>query len=215
VWDTHVADRPPGASDRDGGLHRGLASDALQDVVRATTRQPADLLDGRLATRRDGLGRAHGFGQLQSVGVVARGDDAFCTQPSGRLNPTEPHGPVADDDTGRPSLDPRRDRRVVAGPHHVGQRENRSQHCLVGAVSIGDSYERAICVWRPNVLPLGTAVGAVPAFADDTGAGQPLSAELTLPTAGDERGEHPITGADRPDVLADLLDDPHRLVANS
>ena len=66
-----------------------------------------------------------------AVGVAAEGDDPLGAEPLGGEHGREADGAVADDRDGAAGLDLRADGGVMAGGHHVGERQQRAQH-LVG-----------------------------------------------------------------------------------
>lgn len=74
--------------------------------------------------------------------VAAEGDDALGAETSRREDGAEADGAVADHRDAVAALHPGADRRVVAGAHDVGQREQRPQH-LVRVARARDPHERA------------------------------------------------------------------------
>jgi len=196
VGDADVADGAARARDPDGRLHRRLRADAFEHVVDAAVRAFVYRFDGLLTACAHQIRRAELLCDLQSVLVVAHGDDAFGTQSPGREHATETDRAVTDDRTRGTGVDARADGRVVAGTHHVRQREQRAERLRVVGVPVRHLHQCAVRLRTADVLALSAAVVAAPAVAVHTGRVDTLPAELTLATGDGEGCQHAVAGFD-------------------
>jgi len=146
--------------------------------------------------------------------VTAQDDDLLGAEPLGGDHAAQADRTVADDSDGLPRADPRGERRVVAGSHHVRKREKRRHQCVVLPDRQDD--ERPVCLGDTHGLALA-AVDAVagPPPAVKAGGVQPFVAEDAGAVGPRERRDHDVTDLDVADVAADRVDDPDELVAHA
>ena len=140
----------------------------------------------------------------------------ICSAPSrfAAITPQSPTAPSPTTADGLARADPRGEGRVVAGSHHVGQREQRRHQRVVLADRQHD--ERAVGLRDAHGLALAAVdvVGAVPAAVEARGV-QSLAAEDAGAVGPEERRDDEVAGLDRADVGADGLDDADELVAHA
>ena len=117
------------------------------------------LLDGghaRVPALGDDVGRAERAGQLLARLVARHRDDPGGAEPRGGEHGAEADGAIPDDDDRAPRRDAGRDGGVVAGAHHVRQRQQARDE-LVARV-LGRRHERAVGVRDADLRALA-AVG--------------------------------------------------------
>jgi hypothetical protein len=102
---------------------------------------------------------------------------------------------------------------VVAGAHHVGEREQRRHQLVVGGDRQHD--QGAVCLRDAHRFSLTAVdvVEAVPAPVQAL-AVQPLAAEDAGAVRPQERGDDEVAGLDRPHLGADRFDDADELVTH-
>ena len=137
------ADRTALAGDADGGCDRLIVADAFENRVHAEAAAELAHTGDRLfpALAYD-VGRAEGLGQRDPVVVPAEQDDLLGPEPLRRDDTTEADSTVADDGDLRAAVHAGGDGSVVAGAHHVGEREERGHQRVV--LVHPDREERAI-----------------------------------------------------------------------
>ena len=103
---------------------------------------------------------------------------------------------------------------MVAGAHHVGEREQRRHQRVV--LADRQRVERAVGVGDAQRLGLrAVEAGAVAEEAAvHAGGVQALVAEHAGAVRRSERHDDHVAALDRPDVAADVLDDADRLMAH-
>ena len=127
--------------------------------------------------------------------------------------PDSPTAPSPTTATVLPGRDVGADGGVVAGRHHVRERQQRGEH-LVGVPGAGDRDERAVGERDADRLALAAvAVGRVEA-AGDAGGRDAVPAVRARAVAEGERRDDEVALADVRDVGADVLDDADELVAD-
>ena len=89
----------------------------------AVLRELADALDCLLAALTHDVGGAELLPQRGALGIAAEQEDPLAAESLRRDHRAQPDGPVAHDRDRLARTDGRRDSRVVAGSHHVGERE--------------------------------------------------------------------------------------------
>jgi len=136
------------------------------------------------------------------------------SQSAGSEDATEPDRAVAHDHAGTPGFDTGTDSRMVTGSHHVREWQHRLEYVFVVGVAVGNPNERAVSVRCPNVLSLCPAVGTAPRVAVHTRGVKSSPTELTVSTADHEWCEDPVAGSNPAHVVADGLNDSHRLVTD-
>ena len=208
-----AADRAAGTGDRKRGLDGLLEADALEYRVRAVLRQLADALDRFLAALAHDVGGAELLAERDPLRVVAEQDDPLGAEPLRGDHAAQPDGAVADDGDGLAGTDLRGECGVVAGAHHVGEREQRRHQRVVRADRQHD--QRAVCLRDAHGFALAAVdvVQAVPA-AVQTLALQPLAAEDAAAVRPEEGRDDEVAGLDGRDVGADGFDDADELMAH-
>ena len=98
--------------------------------------------DGLVAACLDDVGGTEATGEALPVGVTAERDDPLGAQALRGQHGGEADGAVTDDRHRSPWRDPGTDGGVMAGRHHVGQRQQRAHH-RVGVPGAGHRHERA------------------------------------------------------------------------
>ena len=138
--------------------------------------QPPDALDRLLAALTDDIRGAELLSQRDAFGVAAEQDDLLGTKPLRCDHAAEADGAVPDDRDRVTWRDPGRYGGVVAGPHHVRQRQQRGHERVVLADRQHD--ERAVSLRYAHGFTLAAVdvAEAVPA-AVQACALQPLLAE--------------------------------------
>ena len=138
---------------------------ALEDGVRAEAAgQLADALDGGVAALADDVGRAERPRQRDPIRVAPEQDDLLGAEPPRRDDAAEADRAIADHRHALPRADLRRERRVVARPHHVGEREQRRHQRVVAADREHD--QRAVGLRDAHRLALAAVeLGAAPPAA--------------------------------------------------
>ena len=209
----HVADRAPGAGAADGRGERAGRPDALDDVRGAAAGELADPLDGLVAALLDHVGRAEAARDLQPVGVMAEDDHALGPQPPGGQHGAEPDGAVADHDDGPARPHARGERAVVPGPHDVGEGREGAREAVVGEVGVlGHRDQGPVGERRAHGLALAAVVPAAPVAPGPARGLQPGAAVVAGAVREGEGRDHPLAGAQRAHLGADLLHDAHELV---
>ena len=151
--------------------------------------------------------------QRLAVGVAREGDDPLGAEALGGEHAGEADGPVADDRDGLAGLDVRAHSGVVAGSHHVRERQQGTQH-RIGVAGTRDRNERTVGQRDADRLALAAvAVGGVEATRL-AGGRDAVPAVRAGPVAVCERGDDEVTRLDVPHVAADVLDDADELVAD-
>ena len=197
-----AADRTAGPCDLERGDDRLLEPDALEHRVRAEPAgQLADALDRLVAALADDVGGAELLSERDALGVVAEQDDLLGAEPLRGDHAAEADGAVADDGDRLAGRDPGRDGGVVAGSHHVGQRQQRGHERVVLADRQRD--EGAVCLRDAHGFALA-AVDVVEAVAAAVQACalQPLAAEDAGAVRPQERRDDEVAGLDRPHLAS-------------
>ena len=208
------ADHRAGPGDAEGRLHRLARADALERRVDAdAVGQLLDRLDGLVAALGDDVGRAELARERLAVGVAAQRDDPLGAEALGGEHAGEADRAVADDRDGLARLDSRADRRVVAGGHDVGEREQRAQH-LVGVAGAGHatsvpsaSGTRTASPWPPSPF-----IGKKPPFMH--AVVMPCRQCGQVPSLKANGRDDEVALRDVRDLGADVLDDADELVAD-
>ena len=103
---------------------------------------------------------------------------------------------------------------MVAGPHHVGERQERRHQRVVAADREHD--ERAVGLRDAHRLALAAVdARAAPPAAVQTRGLQPLAAELAGAVGPGERRDDEVALLHRADLAADVLDDADELVSHA
>ena len=146
--------------------------------------------------------------------MVAEEDDLLGAEAPRRDHAAQADRAVADDGDRLAGPDVGGERGVVAGRHHVGEREQR-RHQRVVLVDREDD-ERPVRLRDAHrlALPAVDAVAAVPAAVEARGV-QPLPAEDAGAVRPHERRDDEVAGLHRADVGADVLDDADELVPHA
>jgi hypothetical protein len=177
------------------------------------TGELADALDGLLAALGDHIGGAELAGQRDAVRVAAHDDDLLGAEPLGGDDCAQADGAVADDRGALARSDLGDDGGVVAGAHHVRQRQQRRHERVV--LADGQRVEGAVCVGDTHGLSLGcTDAVVVEKAAVHAGGMQALAAEGAGAVREREGHHDQITLLDVADLGADVLDDADRLMAH-
>ena len=126
-------------------------------------------------------------------------------------HPAQADGAVADHGDGLAATGLRRDGGVVAGAHHVGEREQRRHQLLVRSDRQHD--ERAVGLRDAHGFALAAVdvVEPVPAPVQAL-AVQPLAAEDAAAVRPEEGRDDEVAGLDRSNLGADRFDDADELV---
>ena len=125
----------------------------------------------------------------------------------------QPDRAVADDGDGLAGADLRGERCVVAGTHHVGEREQRRHQRVVRADRKHD--QRAVRLRDAHSFSLAAVdVAEAVSAAVQTLALQPFPTEDAAAVRPKEGGDDEIAGLDRCDVGADGVDDADELVSH-
>src|SRR5205085_803737 len=179
-------------------LEHGVSAEAVGELAYA--------LDGLVASLADDVRRAELLRNRDAVGMTAQEDDSLGAEAPGGDHAAQADGTVADDGHGlaRPSLGA--ERGVLAGRHHIRQRQERRHQRVVSADREGD--ERAVGLWHAHRLALA-AVDAVKAVSASMEARrlEPLSAEDARAVGPHEGCDNELPRLHRADVGADRLDD--------
>ena len=100
--------------------------------MRAVLRQLANALDRLVAALAHDVGGAELLAERDPVGVLPQQDDPLGPEPLRGDHTAQAYGAVADDRDGLAGADLRRERSMVAGAHHVGERQQRRHQRGVG-----------------------------------------------------------------------------------
>src|SRR5207244_10520008 len=119
----------------------------------------ADVLDRFVPSLADDVRGAELLSQRDAVWVTAKEDDLLGAEAFGRDDAAQPDGPVTDDGDGLSGAGLGCEGRVVAGSHHIREREKRRDQRVVRADWKG--YERPVGQGNTHRLALA-AVDAVP-----------------------------------------------------
>ena len=145
--------------------------------------------------------------------MPAHDDDLLGAHALGRDHAAQPDRTVADH--GRPAAlaDARHDRRMVAGAHHVRQREQRGHQ---GVILAGrQPIQRAVGLRNAQRLGLrATDLGIAEEAAVHARGLQAFVAELATAVGPGERHDDHVADLDRAHVVADGLDHADGLVAH-
>ena len=133
--------------------------------------------------------------QCDPVGVAAHDDDLLRAEPLRRDHSAQTDSAVADDRDRAARTHPRGDRGVMAGAHHVGQRQERGHERIVFCDI--ERVERAVGIGDPKRLGLGAVELAAGSEETDVDAGrrQPFLAEQAGAVGVGERHDgraHPM-----------------------
>ena len=170
----------------------------------------------------DDVGRAEVAGQRLPVGVPRHGDDAVRAEASGRDDGAQAHGPVADHDDGGALPDAGGSRRVVAGAHHVGEREQAREQRIVRPVAeAGTATSVPSAIGTRTASPWPASIGRPSSSSPPHQA--PLAHEVCtplrqctqVPSRQRERRDHEVADRERRHVGADVLDDADELVPDA
>ena len=145
--------------------------------------------------------------------MPAHDDDLLRAEPPGGDDPAKADRAVAHDGDGAALADPGGHRGMMAGPHYVGQGQQRGhEHILLadrerveGAVRLRDSK-------RLGLSPAD--IGRTEEAAVDAGGLEAFLAEQAASVGIGERHHHHLPSPDRADLASDILDDSDRLVAH-
>jgi hypothetical protein len=145
--------------------------------------------------------------------MAAREQDPLGAQPPGGDHRAQTDRTVPDDQHRVTAADAGGDRAVVAGGHHIGQRQQRRQQRGVGGHRQLD--QGAVRVRHANRLAL-TAVDPVESVPAAVAAGdvQPLGAVVAGVVAVGEGGDDQVAGLQAGHVRTGLLDDAEELVSH-
>jgi hypothetical protein len=154
------------------------------------------------------VGRPELAGESLSRFVTAHGDDLVCTELLGSEHAEEAHRAVANHGDRLAGTGFGGDRREPARAEHVGGGEEARDQ--VRRRDVGCRDEGA--VGERNSSQLCLHPDSAHDLAVDTGALVAGPADLARVVRGEERADHELTGLDRADGAADLLDDAHILV---
>ena len=179
----------------------------------AAAGQLEDALDAGLAALGDDVGGAELAPELRAGGVATEQDDPVRAEALGCDHAAQPDGAVADDGGDAARRDARAKGCVVAGAHHVGERQQRRHQRIVGAD--GELDERAVGEGHADGLAL-TAVDVAPAPEPAVLAGrrQPVEAAVAGAVGVRERRDDEVADLQRLHVGAELLDDPDEFVSH-
>ena len=208
---THVAQVPAGAAGGDGLHHRGLVAHGLDDAVRAVA--AGELLDLRgalvAALGDDDVG-AELAGQRRPVLVAGGGDDLLSPQGFGGQDGGQTHGAVADHRDGLAGAGLGRHGSEPSGAQDIGGGQEGCDDVGVIGPAAGNDDEGSVGQGHARVLGLGVAdeaaVGAARLVA--------VLADLAGVVAQAEGADDEVADLDVLDVVADLDDGAHVLVAH-
>src|SRR4051812_44001981 len=209
-----ASDRATRACDLDRRLDRLVEADTFEHRIDAlTVGQSLDALDRLLAALTDDLGRAEVAGEPDPVFVAAHDDDLVGAEPLRSDYAAETDCAVTDYGDACAGADLGQDGSVVAGAHHVGEREQRRHECVVladrqhvkRAVGLGNAHGFRLRAgqFRVTEEPAVKALGL-----------EALLAEEARAVGVGERHDDEIAGLDRADIPPDLLDNADRLVTH-
>src|SRR2546421_877259 len=211
-WVLDVVGNPDNANDRPGSRdaqrrrHRLAGADAFEGRVDADAiRQVKDRLDRGVAALSKDVRGTKRTGDVLTGRVSAEGDDSRGAQTMRRKDRAQTHRAVPHDgdDAARPNTGAHRG--VVAGAHHVGEREERPHH-FVRMLGAGHRDEGGAGEGDADSLPLASVDFAVPkrtpgdALRCDSRTAVRARAVAVL-----ERGDHEISDGDAAHVGADAL----------
>ena len=130
-------------------------------------------------------------------------------------DPAQADGADADHGDRAAGPDPRRDRGVVAGVHHVRKRDERGHQCVL--LADVERIERTVGKGDAERLGLRSVEAGPVAeeIAVDAGGREPFLAEQATAVGIGERHDDDLPAPDRLHAAADILDDPDRLVAHA
>jgi hypothetical protein len=213
LGDADTTDRATRSGNRERRFDSLLQPHAFQHGVRAVLGQLADPFDSFLAALADDVGGSELSPERDPIRIAAEQNDPFGAKPLRRDHTAQPDRTVADDrdDLARANL--RRDGCVVAGAHHVRERQQGRRERVVEAD--GQHDQRAIGLRDTHRLALAAVyvVPAIPATMQ-TRARQTLSTENTRSVRPEKRRHNLVADPEGLDLGADRLDDPNELVAH-
>src|SRR2546421_1550355 len=220
-WVLDVVGDPDNANDRPGSRnaqrrrHRLAGADAFEGRVDADAiRQVKDRLDRGVAALGKDVGGTKRTGDVLTGRVSAEGDDSRSAQTMRRKDRAQTHRavPYNGDDAARPNTGAHRG--VVAGAHHVGEREERPHH-FVRMLGAGHRDEGGAGDGHTDSLPLASVGFAVPKRTPgDALRCDPRAAVRARAVAVLERGDHKISDGDAGHVGADALHDADELMTD-
>jgi hypothetical protein len=140
----------------------------------------------------------------------ARSSQKFCGEYG-----TESHRTVAHDGDCFSGLHSRANRRVVPGPHDIGQRQQSSQERLIVSRLFWDPDQSAVRKWRANRFGLTAEVISAPEPTVGAACEKAFTAIFTTSIAESKRRQHAIAFFDGPYVPPNLLYDSHPFVTGS
>ena len=174
-------------------------------------RQLADALDCFLAALAHDVGGAELLPQRGPLGVAAEQEDPLGAETLRRDHTAQPDGAVADHGDRLAGANLRRQGRVVAGSHHVGEGQQRRHERVVRADR--QDHERSLRLRNTHRFALAAVDVDVPVpAAMQTRALQPFAAEDTGAVRPEKRRNDHVADLDGLDVGADRLDDADELV---
>jgi hypothetical protein len=207
---------PTRAGHADGLVHRLPGAGGLQHRVRADSAQQADDLRHAVgAPLGHDVGRAELAGEALPLRMPGHDDDPLGTQPPRRQYTAQADRAVADDCHRGLRADPGRERRMMAGAHHIRQREQARDQRL-GRPPWND-HEHAVGERHPDRLALGSVdppgrILAAPPCVLYT-RGVDAVAAMRAHAVGDGEGrDDEIAGPHGPYLASRLLDDADELV---
>jgi hypothetical protein len=182
--------------------------------VRAVLGQLVDALDCFPASFAHDVSCAELLPQRDPPWVAAEQDDSLGAETLRRDHSAQADGAVAHHGDGLARLDLGRESGMMAGAHHVGEREQGGHERVVlahrehdqGAVRLRNAHRLALAAFD-----VGEAVPA----AVQTLALQPFPAEDAAAVRSQERREDQIAGSHARDVRPDRVDDADELVPHS
>ena len=193
-------------------LERGVGTDAFEHGVRSAIAQLEEPRHAFVAAFGHVVRGAELLRERKAVGVPACGDDVLGTHHLRGDDAALPHRAVTEHDHRVSRLHACRARRMVAGCHHVGKREQALEHAFAVVPGLArDLHKRPLRVLEADVPALRTHREVVrmrharPVVA--------RAACAALAAAVRERRDHKIAGLDRGDGPAHFLHDADGLVA--
>jgi hypothetical protein len=143
--------------------------------------QLADAFNRRVATLADDVGGAEGARQSDAIGVTAEQDDPVGSEPTRRSHAAESDRAVSDDGDDVACTYPRRECGMVAGTHHVRERQQRRHQRVV--LPDGQRDQRAVGEGDADSFALpAIELGTAPPSAMETGGLQILPANSHVPS---------------------------------
>jgi hypothetical protein len=164
--------------DKNASPHRLTMADALEHRMRTQSGcELADAFNRRVATLADDVGRAEGAGQGDAIGVAAEQDDPLGSEPPRRNDAAKSNRAVPYDGDDVACMYSRREGGMVAGAHHVRQRQQRRHQRVIRAG--GPRDQRSVGERDSDSFALSTIqLGLTPPSAVQAGCLQSLSAQL-------------------------------------